>query len=205
MTNDFINVPRNSECVGATYGAKNEFAITVNNTEVLNVEIRGETYPIPSYAFGQAEIVDPENPTRLMVTFEEFGGCGAQANLCGSVNPDTVETFDTEGPGSKFWVIVSFEMSLLELMYKPSKDGATFNYRVMETDYENYTLVNSCVGTPKNHIEWVYFLTREREWPYENKTKVQELLYKITQWGLDIDSLRVSPQENCEQFMDLIP
>ena len=90
-------------------------------------------------------------------------------------------------------------------MCKPGKDGATFNYRVMETDYENYTLVNSCVGTPKNHIEWVYFLTREREWPYENKTKVQELLYKITQWGLDIDSLRVSPQENCEQFMDLIP
>ena len=99
MTNDFINVPRNSECVGATYGAKNDFAITVNNTEVLNIEIRGETYPVPSYAFGQAEIVDPENPTRLMVTFEGVGGCGAQANLCGSVNPDTVETFDTEGSG----------------------------------------------------------------------------------------------------------
>merc|ERR1712227_1168490 len=39
MTNDFINVPRNSECVAATYGFKNENAITVNNTEVLNVDI----------------------------------------------------------------------------------------------------------------------------------------------------------------------
>ena len=76
----------------------------------------------------------------------------------------------------------------------------------METDYENYTLVNSCVGTPKNHVEWVYFLTREREWPDQNKALVQELLYKInSQWGLDIDSLRVSPQDDCERFMDFIP
>lgn len=96
----------------------------------------------------------------------------------------------------------------------------------METDYENYTLVNSCVGTPKNHIEWVYFLTREREWPDQNKAlvsrpwngvvklilefheifQVQELLYKInSEWGLDIDSLRVSPQDDCERFMDFIP
>merc|ERR1712147_485723 len=141
-----INVPRNSECVAATYGFKNENAIT-------------------GYAFGQAEIVDPEHPTRLMVTFEEFGGCGAQANLCGSVQPDEAAKFDTE-------------------------DGATFNYRVMETDYENYTLVNSCVGTAKNHIEWLYFLTRERTWPDENQVKVQELLYQCEQWGLDIDSLR---------------
>ena len=94
MTNDFINVPTNSECVAATYGFKNENAITgksdyqsknltflVNNTEVLNVEIRGENYPIPSYAFGQAEIVDPEHPTRLLVSFEEFGGCGAQVRI----------------------------------------------------------------------------------------------------------------------------
>ena len=40
MTNDFINVPRNSECVAATYGFKNDNAISVNNTEVLNIDIR---------------------------------------------------------------------------------------------------------------------------------------------------------------------
>ena len=45
----------------------------------------------------------------------------------------------------------------------------------METDYENYTLVSSCVGTPKNHVEWVYFLTREREWPDQNKELVSTL------------------------------
>ena len=64
-----------------------------------------------------------------MVTFEEFGGCGPQANLCGSVQPDEAAKFDME-------------------------DGATFNYRVMETDYENYTLVNSCVGSAKEIVDF---------------------------------------------------
>ena len=100
MTNDFINIPRNSECIGTAYGAKNDFAITVNTTEVLNIEILGETFPFPSWAFGQAEIVDPENPTRLRVNFEEFGACGPQAYFCGSVNSDTVKTFDHQGSGN---------------------------------------------------------------------------------------------------------
>ena len=119
-------------------GAKNDFAITVNTTEVLNIEILGETYPVPSWAFGQAEIVDPENPTRLMVNFEEFGVCGPQANFCGSVNPDTVETFDHQGLGNSKDHFKR-KKTLNKKMYL-IKDGAIFNYRVILVVYKDSLL-----------------------------------------------------------------
>ena len=39
----------------------------------------------------------------------------------------------------------------------------------METDYENYTLVSSCGNIGEGHVEYLYFLVREREWPDQNK------------------------------------
>ena len=77
----------------------------------------------------------------------------------------------------------------------------------METDYENYSLVVSCFGDDIGaHIETLYFLVRDRNWGDENKDKVQELLFKLNaEWGLDIDSLEITRQENCDQWHGQLP
>ena len=43
----------------------------------------------------------------------------------------------------------------------------------METDYDNYALVANCYGIDAGHVEYSFFMTRDREWPDNNKEKVQ--------------------------------
>ena len=68
LANDKKNIPDNAECTTATYDVLNDRQITVNNSVALMVERRGETFPILSWAYGEATIVDAEYPTQLWVS-----------------------------------------------------------------------------------------------------------------------------------------
>lgn len=45
-------------------------------------------------------------------------------------------------------------------------------------------------------------MVRDRNWPSQNQAKIQELLYTVTQWGLNIDSLTLTKQNDCDKWTD---
>jgi len=154
----------------------------VNNTAVYEIECRNWKTDLPSWAFGSAVVINEEFPNQLHVSFSEFGGCGEFGFLCSGSGKSS------ENSGN------SFEYAGYEL---------SENYRVAETDYENYTIVTTCWNlSDGGHREIVYLMVRDRNWPSQNQPKIQELLYKITQWGLHIDSLTLTKQNDCEKWAD---
>ena len=109
----------------------------------------------------------------------EFGGCGEFGFLCSGSRSSQAESAD----------------------YAPY--DLSENYRVAETDYENYTIVTTCWNlSEESHREIIYLMVRDRNWPSQNQAKIQELLYKVTQWGLHIDSLTLTKQNDCEKWAD---
>ena len=109
----------------------------------------------------------------------EFGGCGEFGFLCSGSGKS-----QTESVG-----------------YTPY--DLSENYRVAETDYENYTIVTTCWNlSDERHREIIYLMVRDRNWPSQNQAKIQELLYKVTQWGLHIDSLTLTNQNDCDKWAD---
>ena len=166
--------------------------IQVNNTGVYNFEIAGRATQGPSWAFGTAEVLDPEYPTQLYVSFNQFGGCGRYGFVCGGTPPIDSLPFEAEP------------------MDNPIDDilGKRENYRVTDTDYENYALIISCYNLDEDgdqHSEILYLLVRDREWPKYNQVKVQELLYNAASWGIDITTLWEIDQSDCEKWAGLIP
>ena len=111
----------------------------------------------------------------FLIVWSEFGGCGEFGFLCS---------------GSGKWDdFAPYELSE--------------NYRVAETDYDNYTIVTTCWNlSDGGHREVIYLMVRDRNWPLQNQAKIQELLYNITQWGLHIDSLTLTKQNDCEKWAD---
>ena len=109
----------------------------------------------------------------------EFGGCGEFGFLCSGSGKSQVESAG----------YTPFDLSE--------------NYRVAETDYENYTIVTTCWNlSDEGHREIIYLMVRDRNWPSQNQAKIQELLYKVTQWGLHIDSLTLTNQNDCDKWAD---
>ena len=121
----------------------------------------------------------------------EFGGCGRGAVLCGGTGGNA-DSFDTDGD----------EADIYE------------NYRVAQTDYENYTIgefyvLFPCLGpnsviscypgqSEDTHSEITYLMTRDRNWGPSNQAKVEELLETIRSWGIEIDELHETKQSDCE-------
>ena len=186
LANDWKNVPENADCVAATYDLISDSVIGVNNTSVFNVEGRTQDLQILSWAKGTAEVMDASEPTELYVSFNQFGGCGHYGWICGDTRPDK---------------------NLIPDPF-PAPEGPHVNYQVADTDYENYTVIISCYAwndSPVEHSQISYILVRDREWPAKNQEKVQELLYNLESWGLDINSLRETRQDNCDQWEGRIP
>jgi len=176
IANDKRNIPENANCVAATYEILTESSISVNNTAVYDIERRGYNTMLPSWAYGSAVVLNPEYPTQLYVSFETFGGCGEFGFLCAN----TEKTADTAVP---------------YLQYE--------NYRVTDTDYENYSVVVSCIPAGEAlHGEVMYILVRDREWPAKNQAKIQELLYNVNQWGIHTEDLILTHQDDCEKWAD---
>ena len=68
----------------------------------------------------------------------------------------------------------------------------------METDYQNYSLVSTCIDLAVEHIEFFYFLIRDRKWPEENEEKWKSLLDKVkNEFKLSTDNLIFSNQTDC--------
>merc|ERR1711892_880202 len=118
IANDVVNVPENADCVGAKYEKLNERQISINNTAALQIEIRDKILPIASWAYGTGTQLDADYANRLYVHFDEFGGCGFLAFVCGGFEPEN-ELFED---------------------YVDYGEDAFLNYQVAETDYENYSL-----------------------------------------------------------------
>merc|ERR1712212_56825 len=188
LANDVKNIPDNAECTTATYAVLNEQQISVNNSVALIVDVRDNVVPILSWAAGEATVVNGE-PTSLFVNLYEFGGCGKLAVFCGGFEPDSDE-FAEDEPSRYFDETKIYE-----------------NYRVTETDYENYTIVISCYPVPgeDSHSEITYIMTRDRNWGPNNRDKVEEILARVRSWGIEIDSLHETDQTNCDQYEGLIP
>ena len=176
IANDKRNIPENANCVAATYEILTESSISVNNTAVYDIERRGYNTMLPSWAYGSAVVLNPEYPTQLYVSFETFGGCGEFGFLC--ANSDKIA-----------------DNAVPYLQYE--------NYRVADTDYENYSVVVSCIPAGEAlHGEVMYILVRDREWPAKNQAKIQELLYNVDQWGIHTEDLILTHQNDCEKWAD---
>jgi len=179
IANDKRNIPENANCVAATYEILTENSISVNNTAVYDIERRNFNTMLPSWAYGSAVVLNPEYPTQLYVSFETFGGCGEYGFLCAN----------TEKAAEHATVNAPY------LEYE--------NYRVADTDYENYSVVISCIPAGELlHGEVMYILVRDREWPAKNQAKIQELLYNVDQWGIHTEDLILTHQDDCEKWVD---
>jgi len=195
LDNDWQNVPETAECAGAYYELIDPLLISVNNTGVFNFEVAGRPTSTPSWAYGTAEVLDPEYPTQLYVSFNQFGGCGRYGFVCGGTPPiDNIDnTMEEPHP---------FDNPIDDIL------GKRENYRVTDTDYENYALIISCYNLDEEgdqHSEIIYLLVRDREWPKYNQVKVQELLYNAAEWGIDVTTIWEIDQSNCDKWAGLIP
>merc|ERR1719167_1134851 len=84
-----------------------------------------------------------------------------------------------------------------------SFDGVPFsssspNYRVGETDYENYAIVYNCksiLGFLKKESLW--FLTRSQT---PKEAIVSEGYSRMTELGLPVGKLRLTKQDNCQDM-----
>ena len=83
---------------------------------------------LPSWAYGSAVVLNSEYSTQLYVFFETFGGSSEFGFLC--ANTDYTAENSVNSP---------------YLQYE--------NYRVADTDYENYSVVLSCI--PAGEVNYI--------------------------------------------------
>merc|ERR1711973_900513 len=75
------------------------------------------------------------------------------------------------------------------------------NYDVMETDYENYSVVWTCSQLGYGTQESVYLEARDRNFRDNNPEWYRELLDRmVTKWGLQLEYTIEQNQDNCEEY-----
>jgi lipocalin len=89
--------------------------------------------------------------------------------------------------------------SVLGVSFNEKRPQTTPNYIVLDTDYENYTLVYTCRIEPsffksEKKVEYAWLLSRERTMKPET---VEKLRGKLSGLGVDVDKLMIIPQ-NCD-------
>jgi len=72
--------------------------------------------------------------------------------------------------------------------------ASSTNYNIIDTDYDNFTIIYTCndYGFIKSEILWI--LTRER---FPDRYLIKSLLKKIRKLGLDTRRLKKTDQKNC--------
>ena len=75
-------------------------------------------------------------------------------------------------------------------------DDPHANYWVVDTDYDNYSLVWSCADYKVASLEFAWILSRK---PTLDDAIVTELKEKLASFDIDISSFVVTDQTNCPQ------
>ena len=81
---------------------------------------------------------------------------------------------------------------------QPVKSNTT-NYRVLETDYESYSLVFSCSNVLKDKlkIEYLWILTRQQ---FPDEQMIKNLYEKLARLNFNTNMLWQTRQTDCPKF-----
>ena len=87
--------------------------------------------------------------------------------------------------------------SLLTPVSVAGDGGSEANYRVVDTDYENYAIVYDCSPFPVIKKESLWLLTR-KQWP--DQSLVSWAYRRMRSLGLPVDKLARTSQTGCNKL-----